>query len=223
MKKYINSYLIAGVCCLATFFILLILLMTVNKETVVGHEIGLYSFNKLFLVNKYNDLWDVISDAILYISLGFGVGLAIYGFYQVTQRRNILKVDKDILFAGIGILLLVLFWVIFDLLFVVNYRPILIEEEAEASFPSTHVMVSTFILFTSCKIIIRRNSTKKLNRILGICGMSALVLLCILGRLLSSMHWMTDVLGGFLIGFSLFCLVFGFEKLFSKKEKLKEE
>lgn len=223
MKKFINSYLVTGICCLASFFILLILLMTVNKDNVAGHEIGLYSLNKVFLVNKYNDLWDVISDAILYISLGFGVGLAIYGFYQVTQRKNILKVDKDILFTGLGILILVLLWVIFDHFLIINYRPILIEEEAQASFPSTHVMVSTFILFTSCKIIIKRNPTKKLNQILGICGMSALVLLCFLGRLLSSMHWMTDVLCGFLIGFGMFCLVFGFEKLFSKKEEPKEE
>lgn len=219
MKKYLNSYLIAGGCCIVAFLLLIILLMTVNKEVVCGHEIGLYGFNKIFLVGKYNDLWDVISDVIFYISIGFCFGLAIYGFYQLTQRRNILKVDKDILFTGIGILLLLILWIVFDRWLIVNCRPILIAEEAEASFPSTHVMFSTFILFTSCKIIIRRNPTKKVNRILGICGMSVLVLLCILGRLLSSMHWMTDVLGGFLIGFGMFGLVFGIDKMLASKEK----
>lgn len=223
MRKYLNSYLIAGGCCMVAFLLLIILLMTVNKQMVSGHEIGLYGLNKVFSTGKYNDIWDALSDAIFYISLGFCLGLAIYGFYQLVQRKNVLKVDKDILFTGIALILLVVLWILFDRFFVVNCRPIMFADEAEPSFPSTHVMVSTFVLFTSCKIIIRRNPTKKVNRILGISGMSLLVLFCFLGRLLSCMHWMTDCLGGFLIGFGMFNLVFGIEKIFTaKKEAIKE-
>lgn len=219
MKKVFNRYTIIGLSCIGIFLILLILLLTADKKGNVEGQIGLYGFNKVFLVDQYYESWDGLSDVILYISLVFLAGLAIYGVYQLVSKRSLFKVDKDVLLVGGGIIILVIFWMMFDKLLIVNYRPILIETEAEASFPSTHVMLSTFILLSSGYCITKRNSKKLIHTILGYTGFSIMVLICMLGRILSSMHWMTDVLGGFLIGFGLFSLVIGLDKMFVLKEK----
>ncbi|MCM1130423.1 MAG: phosphatase PAP2 family protein [Roseburia sp.] len=219
MKKVFNSYIIIGLSCIGMFLILLVLLFTADKKVNFEGEIGLYEFNKIFLVDQYNGNWDSVSDVILLVSLGFLVGVAIYGVYQLTSKKSLFKVDKDILFVGGGILIILLFWVLFDKAIIVNYRPILIEMEAEASFPSTHVMLSTFILLCSGYCITKRESKKLIYKILSYTGFSIMILICVLGRLLSSMHWMTDILGGFLMGFGLFSLVVGLDKMFALKEK----
>ncbi|MDE6661400.1 MAG: phosphatase PAP2 family protein [Anaeroplasmataceae bacterium] len=219
MKKVFNKFVIMGLCSLGVFIILLILLLTVDKKVNIEGEIGLYSFNKLFLVEEYEESWDGFSDAILFISLGFLGGLVIYGLYQLVKRKNPFKVDKDILLVGGGVLILIILWILFDKVFVVNYRPTLIDIDAEPSFPSTHVMVTTFILLASGYCLTKRYSTKSLYTILTYAGLSALIALGAFGRILSSMHWMTDVLGGFFIGFGLFSLVVGLDKVFTSKKE----
>lgn len=218
MKKVLNKHMIIGVSSIVIFLILFILLLSVDKHTNVKGEIGLFSFNKFFLVDQYYQSWDSLSDVILYMSLGFLLGLVIYGLYEFISRKSLFKVDKDILFVGCGILILILLWVLFDKVFIVNYRPVLIDKEADASFPSTHVMLSTFILLSSAHCITKRNSQKRKHTILGYLGLFILAYVCILGRLLSCMHWMTDVLGGFLLGFGLFNLVVGLDKIFANKK-----
>ncbi len=220
MKKILNRNIIIGLCSIGLFLILLILLLTVDRKGNVEGQIGLYGLNKTFLVNQYKESWDGLSDVILYISLGFLVGLAIYVLYQVSNKKNLLKVDKDILFVGCGILIIIFFWILFDKILIINYRPILVKMEAEASFPSTHVMLTTFILLSSGYCITKRESKNLIHTILGYAGFSCLVFICVLGRILSSMHWMTDCLGGFLIGFGLFSLMVGLDKFFTNKEQI---
>lgn len=219
MRKIFNKFTIISICCWGVFLLLLILLSTVDEvENHVG-SIGLYSLNKSFLVSRYDENWDVLSDVVLYFSLAFAGGLMIYGLNQLITRKSFFKVDKDILFAGGGILLILVLWFLFDKAFVVNYRPILIDDFAYASFPSTHVMFSTFVLLVSCRIIIKRNPYTLVYSIAGYVGMSFLILISTLGRILSCMHWMTDVLGGVCIGLGLYFLVLGLDKIFENKKK----
>lgn len=218
MRKIFNKYTIIGISCIGVFFFLFILLFTVDKKENIEGTIGLYGLNKVFLVGKYKESWDGFSDVILYISLGFLVGLIVYGLYQLANKKSLYKVDKDILLVGCGTLVIVFFWILFDKICIVNYRPILVNQEAQASFPSTHVLLTTFVLLSSSYCITKRNSKKLSYTIFAYIGFSCLIILCALGRILSSMHWMTDVLGGFLLGAGLFGLVVGLDKAFTKKE-----
>lgn len=222
MRKIFNKYTIIGISCIGVFLFLLLLLFTVDKKANAEGTIGLYGLNKVFLVPQYKESWDGFSDVILYISLGFLVGLAGYGIYQLGSKRSLFKVDKDILFVGCGVLMMIIFWIFFDKICIVNYRPTLVGQEAQASFPSTHVLLTTFILLSSGYCITKRNSKKLLYTILGYVGFSSLIVLCAIGRILSSMHWMTDVLGGLLLGVGLFSLVVGLDKAFTKKDNRAE-
>lgn len=221
MKKLFNKYIIIGLSCIGVFFILLILLLTADKKVNGEGLIGLYGFNKAFIVEQYNGNWDSVSDVILLVSLGFLAGVALYGLCQLASKKSLFKVDKDILLVAGGVLFLIVLWVLFDNLFIVNCRPTISGSADESSFPSTHVMLSTFILLSSGYCITKRESKKLIYTIMSYTGFSIMILICILGRILSSMHWMTDVLGGFLIGFGLFSLVIGFDKRIALKEKIR--
>ncbi|MDE7263346.1 MAG: phosphatase PAP2 family protein [Anaeroplasmataceae bacterium] len=223
MKRYFNQYLGIGIGCIGVFILLLILLFFADCQEIRGNVIGLASFNKLFLVKRYVDSWDSLSDVILLFGLGFGAGMAVYGLVQLISRRNLLKMDKDILIMGSSIVILLILWILFDKGLKINFRPLPNQQSKEASFPSTHVMLSSYLLLASCRLILKRNTHTLKHSIIAYGAMTILIVLCALGRILSCMHWMTDVLGGLCIGLGVFMIGIGLDKIFTtKKEEGKE-
>lgn len=217
MKKYFNRYLGIGIGLIGAFLLLLILLLVADRQELRGTIVGLASFNKIFLVKKYSDAWDSLSDVILLFGLGFGAGLAIYGLVQLIRRRSLLKVDKDVLIIGTSIIFLLVLWILFDKGLKINYRPLLNSQTKEASFPSTHVMISCYILLASCRAILKRNVHRIHHSVIAYTAMVVLIVLCGLGRILSSMHWATDVLGALFMGIGLFIFGIGIETIFNTK------
>lgn len=212
LKKVLNKFTLIGLGFLVFFLVLLILLMSVDKADNIYKQIGLYNFNKILLVDYYNESWDGFSDIILYISILFLLGLIIYGIYQLYKRKSLFKVDKDIILTGFGFVFIIILWLIFDKLIDVNYRPISVSGVAQTSFPSTHVMLSCFSLLASSRIILKRNTNELKYNILAYSGVSVLIILCSLGRILSKMHWTTDVLGAIFISLAIFFITIGLDK-----------
>ncbi len=212
LKKVLNKYSLMGLGFLFIFLILLILLMSVDKASNIYKEIGLYNFNKIFLVDYYNESWDGFSDVILYISILFILGLIIYGIYQLYKRKSLFKVDKDIILTGFGFVFIIIIWFIFDKFIDINYRPIAVNGSAQTSFPSTHVMLACFSLLATTRIILKRNTNELKYNIITYGGVSILVILCSLGRILSKMHWTTDVLGAIFISLAIFFIIIGLDK-----------
>jgi undecaprenyl-diphosphatase len=95
---------------------------------------------------------------------------------------------------------MVLIWIIFDKILIINYRPILINGNIEGSYPSTHVMVSTFVLLFLSDKLKKIFKNDKIFYIISI----GLILIQSISRILLKMHWFTDIIGGLLIG----CLLF---------------
>ncbi len=212
LKKVLNKYTLIGLGFLFIFLFLLILLMSVDKVDNIYKQIGLYNFNKILLVDYYNESWDGFSDVILYISLIFLLGLIIYGIYQLNKRKSLFKVDKDIILTGFGFIFIIILWFVFDKVIEVNYRPISVDGRAQTSFPSTHVMLCCFSLLATSRIILKRNTNQFKYYILGYSGVSLLIFLCCLGRILSKMHWTTDVLGAIFISLATFFITIGLDK-----------
>ncbi len=216
MKKTFNKYLIIGIILFILFFLLCIFILTTDKSSVNGVEVGLSSINKKFLVSAYDESWDIVSDVSLYVSLMSIIGLAFYGIIQWISNKSPFKVEKDILICGIFIVLCFIFWIFFDKMSI-NTRPITVEGKIEASFPSTHVFITTFSLFSLCSIIASRNKKKSLNIPCFIVS-SIYCFLAFLGRVLSGMHWMTDAIGGLLLGFALYFIQVGIFHLLKNKQ-----
>ena len=187
---------------LFSFCVLTICLLFANvRYTGIKNEkIGLFFINKLSLKLEYNAFLDKLSDVFLLFSIVGVFALALKGFIQLIKRKSLFKVDRSLICFGCVFLALVLLWLCFDKLFVINNRPILIDNKLEASYPSTHIMLATFTLLSLSEQF--ENKRKKYFFIFSIISIVATVVL----RFISGMHWITDCLGGLFLGVSLYFL-----------------
>ena len=222
MKKILNKYLIVGIVFIFLFLLLMVLL-NFNKANLgeTNTPVGLSSINKLFVTN-YVDIYNSMSQVGLYLSFIIIIGFAITGFYQLIKRKSLFKVDLDIILFGVGVIVLIITWLLFDKIIAYNYRPIYVNKNLEGSFPSTHVLFTTFVLVSAFGISLNREKNNFYN--LAILVIAILVItLTSLCRVLSGMHWATDVLGGLLLGLGYFFILYGIFKGLNKKEKIVKE
>ena len=139
--------------------------------------------------------------AALLVALGFaGLGLA-----QWIGRRSIRRVDRELLLLGAFYVLVFGAYVFFECC-AINFRPVLIQGRLEASDPSSTTMLALCILPTAMVQFRRLIPGRKLAAAVnGLCGIFTGFL--VVGRLLSGVHWVTDILGGALFSGAV-CLLY---------------
>lgn len=145
-----------------------------------------------------------ITDWLGLIPFAVCAGFGVMGLSQWIRRRSLLKVDRDILFLGAFYIAVIAVYLLFEVC-VVNYRPVLIEGRLEASYPSSTTMLTLSVMLTA-----RMQAFARIRR--G--GLSACVAFLIdgftafmvLGRLVSGVHWFTDIVGGALLSAGLAAL-----------------
>ena len=201
-KKFITAAVSFGL------FLLLILLVKTVDVAVVGPEgakIGLSKLNMaihdLFGVHM---AWYKVTNVLGYLAILIGLCFAAIGGLQLIYRRSILKVDKEILLLGGLYVITVLFYILFEKV-VVNYRPILMPdgEGLEASFPSSHTMLSCVILGSGLELLKKYARKDKTIQTALTVIFAVMLALIVAGRLLSGVHWFTDILGGILLSVAL--------------------
>lgn len=172
-----------------------------------GSSVGFATFNGLFhkLTGVHMEIY-TITDWLGLIPLCFALGFAILGLVQLIQRKSFLKVDYSILVLG-GFYILVIASYLFFEKFVINYRPVLIEGNLEASYPSSTTLLVLCIMPTAMMQLntrIRNNTTKKV--ILSL--LAIFTAFMVIGRLISGVHWFTDIIGGVLLSTGLVMLYY---------------
>lgn len=172
-----------------------------------GSSVGFATFNGLFhkLTGVHMEIY-TITDWLGLIPLCFALGFAILGLVQLIQRKSFLKVDYSILVLG-GFYILVIASYLFFEKFVINYRPVLIEGNLEASYPSSTTLLVLCIMPTAMMQLntrIRNNTTKKV--ILSL--LAIFTAFMVIGRLISGVHWFTDIIGGILLSTGLVMLYY---------------
>ena len=172
-----------------------------------GSSVGFATFNGLFhkLTGVHMEIY-TITDWLGLIPLCFALGFAILGLVQLIQRKSFLKVDYSILVLG-GFCILVIASYLFFEKFVINYRPVLIEGNLEASYPSSTTLLVLCIMPTAMMQLntrIRNNTTKKV--ILSL--LAIFTAFMVIGRLISGVHWFTDIIGGVLLSTGLVMLYY---------------
>ena len=203
MKK---KFIISAVC-FGLFLLLILLLKTVDVAAAgpEGTKIGLSRLN-VSLHETFGEHagWYKVTNVLGYLTVAIACCFAAVGGLQLIYRRSILKVDKEILLLGCLYAATVFFFILFEKI-VINYRPMIIsaEEGLEASFPSSHTMLACVILGSGLLLVkkyARKNKTIQLVLTVILAVMLALI---IAGRLLSGVHWFTDILGGVLLSAAL--------------------
>ena len=128
------------------------------------------------------------------------------GLKQWIKRKSILKVDKDILCLGIFYLTVFLAYIFFEKN-IINRRPVLILGVHEASYPSSTTLLSLCTLTTAIKQTQIRVKNPAFRAVI-IVFLNVFAAFLVIGRLISGVHWFTDIIGSVLLSASLVCLYF---------------
>jgi len=220
VKKLINLKVILGFVFLF-LFIILILLLNVDKDYITPTgKVGLSSFNDM-VDYKYNKGWQILADVFLYLGIALVAILAIYGLYELIKRKSLFKVNKYIIAIGAFFIISIILWLLFDKVVTINYRPILVDGEKESSFPSTHTFVCVFI-YMSAYTVVKKFLNNKIYNDIVLSIAIVIVIFTAVSRILSGMHYLTDVMGGVFLGLSLYFICDGIITIIDKKE-VKEE
>lgn len=200
MKKR-NLCISGGLILIAAIFTILIKVVDVKAVGVNNSNIGFSTVNKVVSEKiGVNMLWYNITDWLGVIPILLALGYAVIGGIQIIKRKSILKVDKEIIMLGVFYIIIVALYVLFEKLSL-NYRPVLINEIAEVSYPSSHTLMSVCICGSA--ILVNKklfnNKTAKIINILSL----VLIVAIVAGRLISGVHWFTDIIGGILISSTL--------------------
>lgn len=162
-----------------------------------GSEVGFATLNSA--VKKLigtNEIADSVSDICITIAIGVAGFFALTGLIQLLKRKSFLKVDFY-LYALAAFYIAVAIIYFFFMFFAINYRPLLDNNELEASYPSSHVLVTVGILMTALLQVRERIKNKTLKAVLQ-CGCVVISVLVVIVKLLAGVHWFTDIIGGIL-------------------------
>lgn len=181
-------------------------------------EVGLGTINKSYWdLIGYNDFWYKITKYLGVVPFLIVAFYGLQGLLQVIKRKSILKVDKKILSLGGFYVLVGATYVLFEKL-IINYRPMIIDNELEASFPSSHTMLAVCICLSSLLISKFYVKNEKIRKYFDI-GTIILMLVLVIGRLLSGVHWFSDILGGVIISIFLVSIYYTLINIFPDKKK----
>ena len=147
-------------------------------------------------------IWYNITKYLGYLTFILVIYYAIIGLKQLIKGKSLKKVDKKILLLGAFYVLVGIVYIIFEKI-IINYRPVLFGDELEASFPSSHTMLALCVCASSLIMSKYYIRSEKAKQILDIVTWVVMVVL-VIGRLISGVHWLTDIIGGIIIsGFLL--------------------
>ena len=199
--------LLMGAGFFLLFLLLILLLRTVDVAAIGPAEtsVGLAHLNGAFRDwVGFCSTWYQISKWLGLLAVAVVAGAALLGLWQWIRRKKIGKVDRLLFALGALYLAVGACYLLFGLV-VVNCRPVLLPDELvpEASFPSSHTLLACTVFGSAFWLIAKylRSGWK----IAAWCACGALLAATVLSRLLSGVHWLTDILGGLLLSAALLC------------------
>jgi len=203
MKEKRN--LLAGAGLIGAFALWTVLIRWVDVQAVGqnGTKIGFADFNVWFhqLTGVHMTLYtitDWLGLVPIFICLCFGV----LGLVQLIKRRSLLRVDSDILLLGVYYVLVIACYLIFEMI-PFNYRPVLIEGRLEASYPSSTTLLVLSVMPTLWFQANRRVSNAMIRKAVAVFVVTFSVFM-VIGRLVSGVHWATDIIGSVLLSSGLY-------------------
>ena len=204
MKR--TKYLAAAITLLGLFFLFTAIVLTVDLKAIGPNTsvVGLSSINGAFdNAIGYNDFWYELSELVGLIPLAMVGIFAILGVCQAIKRKSLFKIDIELIILGAFYVAVFATYMIFEVV-EVNYRPVLLGV-LEASYPSSHTILSLCICTTAIFELHELLKNKKTILLIADIFCAAVAITVLVGRLLSGVHWLTDIIAGILISASLIC------------------
>ena len=204
MKKESRKNFCIALCMLAAFLLWTVAIQLIDVQAIGPQEssVGFATINQLVhnLTGVHMTLY-TITDWLGLVPLVFVMGFGILGLMQWIKRKHLLKVDYNILALGGFYIVVMAVYILFEM-FVVNYRPVLIGGILEASYPSSTTMLVMCVMPTA---IMQLNTyiNNKAYKGIATSVITAFIIFMVIGRLISGVHWFTDIVGGAMLSAGL--------------------
>ena len=197
MEKKNRKLFWVGVSLLAAFVLWTILVCFVDVRAIgpEGSSVGFATLNGfVHELTGVNWLLYTVTDWLGLVPIAVAFGFAILGLVQLIKRKSLWKVDHNILALGVFYIVVMAAYILFEMV-VINYRPTLIDGYLEASYPSSTTMLVMCVMPTAAmQLNVRiKNTVFRRCAIITIVAFTAFM---VIGRLVSGVHWITDIIGG---------------------------
>lgn len=219
MKDTRKRDLLEGIVLVAAFALwtVAIRLIDVQNAGPLGSEVGFATINVWFhRLTGVHMLIYTITDWLGLVPIIICMCFGVLGLVQMIHRRSLLKVDSDILLLGAYYVVVILGYLLFEMM-PINYRPILIGGNLEASYPS-----STTLLVLSVMPTLKYQSERRIAKPVTRKAIAVFVIVfsafMVLGRLIAGVHWATDIVGSVFLSSGLF-LIYRFMADYTDQKK----
>jgi undecaprenyl-diphosphatase len=199
MAKKNKRWLACAASLLMAFLLWTVLVRFVDVRAIgpEGSSVGFATLNRyVHELTGVNWLLYTLTDWLGLVPIAVALGFAILGLVQLVKRKSLWKVDHSILALGVFYIVVMAAYVFFEMV-VINYRPTLINGYLEASYPSSTTMLVTCVMPTAAMQLNARIKNAVLRRC-AIITIIAFTAFMVMGRLISGVHWITDIIGGLL-------------------------
>ena len=214
MKKKFrkNIYVTLALFLLFVLWTLAIKLIDVQPIGPNGSEVGFAALNGFIhdVTGVHMELY-IITDWLGLVPVFVAFGFAVLGLVQLIKRRSFLKVDYSILVLGGFYILVISAYILFEML-AVNYRPVLIDGYLEASYPSSTTLLVMCVMPASVMQLYTRIKNKNIRNIISVV-IYVFTAFMVIGRFISGVHWLTDIVGGIILSAGLVMLYYSVSSL----------
>ena len=213
-----GCYALGGISAVISLLIIaMVRMVDVSAIGPNGTSIGLSHINqKVHETIGVNQIWYDITEILGGVAILVAGIFALVGFAQLVKGKSLAKVDKEIYAVGGLYAVVVVLYALFEKV-IINYRPVIMDGETapEASFPSSHTMLTCVVMGSAIILIGKYIQSEGLKKILQIAA-AVILIVTVVGRLISGVHWFSDIMGGIFISLTLVSIFAGIVKSFEE-------
>jgi undecaprenyl-diphosphatase len=217
MEKKNSRLFWVGVGLLAVFVLWTVLIRFVDVEAIGPRQssVGFATLNGyIHNLTGVNMSLYIITDWLGLVPIGVAFGFAVLGIVQCIKRKSLLKVDRSILTLGGFYIVVMAVYILFEIV-VINYRPTLIDGYLEASYPSSTTILVMCVMPTAM-MQLRTRIKNDLFRRCVMLTITVFIAFMVIGRLVSGVHWITDIIGGALLSTAIVLMYYSIGNIVAK-------
>ena len=202
---------------LAIFVLWTVLIRFVDVEAIGPRQssVGFATLNGyIHNLTGVNMSLYIITDWLGLVPIGVAFSFAVLGIVQCIKRKSLLKVDRSILTLGGFYIVVMAVYILFEIV-VINYRPTLIDGYLEASYPSSTTMLVMCVMPTAM-MQLRTRIKNDLFRRCVMLTITVFITFMVIGRLVSGVHWITDIIGGALLSTAIVLMYYSIGNIVAK-------
>ena len=220
MEKKNSRLFWVGVGLLAVFVLWTVLIRFVDVEAIGPRQssVGFATLNGyIHNLTGVNMSLYIITDWLGLVPISVAFGFAVLGLVQWIKRKSLLKVDQSILTLGGFYIVVMAVYILFEIV-VINYRPTLINGYLEASYPSSTTMLVMCVMPTAM-MQLRTRIKNDLFRRCVMLVIAMFIAFMVIGRLVSGVHWITDIIGGALFSTAIVLMYYAISDIATKNRQ----